>query len=145
MKEILAWGNCLPEFYRLNINPKEAWHGYGWKKNDEMNVYELTEDEFEILCNDEDNEYTWQKACWRYSEGSVLGSPDNKRFSISNHWLYGWVKEDGYTNKYKHLLEYLCNEVGASMEKNVVSCAVDLARYNGLSLAELFNKYQTWK
>ena len=145
MKEILTWGNCLPEFKRLNINPKEAWHGYGWSREaDEMNVYELTEEEFKILCDEEDSENIWQDACWRYSEGSVLGEP-NKRFSVNKHWINGWSKEDSYTNKYKHLLEYLCDEVGISTEKNVTACVMDLAKYNGLSLAELFNKYQTWK
>ena len=147
MKEILTWGNCLPEFSRLSINPIESWHGYGWEKTDEMNVYSLTEDEFKILCHDEsdDNENTWLHSCWRYCEGSNLGDVD-KRFSVNGHWLYGWSQfEEVYNLKYKHLLEYLCNEVGISTEKNVTACCMDLARFNNMSMAELFKKYQDWK
>ena len=43
--------------------------------------------------------------------------------------------------EYKDLLEYFCEELGASTEKNVCALAVDLAKYNGLTLSELFKIY----
>lgn len=39
------------------------------------------------------------------------------------------------------ILIYLCDEIGASTERNVCACTIDLAQQNNLTLAELFKKY----
>jgi hypothetical protein len=44
--------------------------------------------------------------------------------------------------KYETLTEYMCDEIGASMESNVCALAVDLARANGLTMAKLFEIYE---
>lgn len=43
--------------------------------------------------------------------------------------------------EYKDILEYFCEELGASTERNVCALATDLAKYNNITLAELFRKY----
>lgn len=43
--------------------------------------------------------------------------------------------------EYPDIISYLCEEIGASTEKNVCACTIDLARQNGMSLSELFKKY----
>ena len=45
-------------------------------------------------------------------------------------------------HRYDTLTEYMCNEIGASTEKNVCALAVDLARANGLTMARLFEIYE---
>lgn len=42
----------------------------------------------------------------------------------------------------KEFFEYLCEHVGASLPRNVVACAMDLAKYNNMSMAELFQNYE---
>ena len=44
--------------------------------------------------------------------------------------------------KYHDLLTYFCDALGASQPKNVCALAVDMAKYNGMSMAELFQKLQ---
>lgn len=48
---------------------------------------------------------------------------------------------DNYRYEYSNLLEYLCDELGASTEKNVCALATDLAKYNEMSIAKLFMIY----
>ena len=50
--------------------------------------------------------------------------------------------EEEPIKEFQNLTEYLCDCVGASTEKNVCACAVDLAKYNGMTMAELFAKYE---
>ena len=40
------------------------------------------------------------------------------------------------------LTDYLCDVVGASQPKNVCAVAVDLAKYNNMTMGELFAKYE---
>lgn len=149
MKEILTWGDCTKEFKRLNINPKCTWSGYVWREDDNMAVYEVTEEEFEIMDNDTDGEDNWDESLWRYSEGSNQGYV-NGVFTINNKSMKVWdknedkgfVEEDDRIEEYIHLLEYLCNHVGASQPRNVCALSVDLAKYNNMTLAELFKNYQ---
>lgn len=44
--------------------------------------------------------------------------------------------------KYKSLLEYLCEEMSCSAPRNVCALSKDLAKYNGITLGELFRKYE---
>lgn len=50
--------------------------------------------------------------------------------------------KDCWPREYDYLTEYMCDEIGASMEKNVCALAVDLARINNITMGELFTKYQ---
>lgn len=44
--------------------------------------------------------------------------------------------------RYESLLEYLCENIGASQPRNVCALAVDLAKYNNMTMGELFTKYE---
>lgn len=43
--------------------------------------------------------------------------------------------------KYSNIYEYMCEEIGASTERNTTSLLVDLAKANGLTMAQLLDKY----
>lgn len=77
----------------------------------------------------------------RAGGGSVLGVPDTK-FIISGEEMVGWNTRGEYENfQYAKLTDYLCYGIGASQLKNVCACCVDLAKYNDMTMAELFEKY----
>ena len=86
MKEILAWGNIDKELKRLSISPKKSW------SNGNISVYRLTEEEFEILSNDEN---WWDDFIgWCYSEGSNLPTP-NYPTLINGHEIIAWPNDYG--------------------------------------------------
>lgn len=71
----------------------------------------------------------------------MLGIPDTK-FIISGEEMVGWNTRGEYENfQYAKLTDYLCYGIGASQPKNVCACCVDLAKYNDVTMAELFEKY----
>ena len=122
----------------------------------------MTEEEFGTVCP-----IGW----WRSSEGAVLGVP-NMKYIVNGVEMLGWDGEERKDfreeccakdcddfgdeckgkdddilvclgeRKYDSLIDYLYEEIGASTEKNICACAMDLAKYNNLSLGELFNKYE---
>ena len=53
-----------------------------------------------------------------------------------------WNEEISKDIKYQSLSEYLCEFIGASTHHNVVACAMDLAKFNHLTMGELFKKYE---
>ena len=160
MKEIL--GNNLKQFFD-NVDPayKNADITYAgnryevWKVNDSLfeSMCDMTEEEFVRLAGED--------AWWRQSDGSVLGVPHDT-YTIKGHCLRVWELRDrlewcgncecddeescvecmDYSREFKSLTEYLCDEVGASTEKNVCACATDLAKYNGITIGELFSKFE---
>ena len=144
MKEILTIGNIENDFRRLGIGIRQTYKSNGI---DEYGVCVVNDKEFEILCNESDIENTWLDCGWRYSEGSNQGKP-NELTMINGKGIMAWIEtfndEDG--NEcipiYNSLLEYFCNHLGASQPKNVCALAVDLAKYNDITLSELFNTYQ---
>ena len=88
-----------------------------------------------------------EDAWWRSSNGSVLYSLDKGEVIISNQKMIGWIRKpwDEETSKdinYQSLSEYLCEFIGASMPLSVVACAIDLAKFNHLTMGELFEKYE---
>jgi hypothetical protein len=154
MIEILVWDDISEDLARLKISPKRTHHGPGWPGDEDGNsripsisVYELTPEEFKIMCDDEDDNWS-SFGCWRWAKGSNMSGSQTARYNINGHYMTGWdgVYRQGHKGfwprKYSHLLEYTCHEIGASVEKNVVALAVDLAKMNGLTLAQLFKKYQ---
>lgn len=166
MKEILG-ENLLLFFANSGLNGKCTYSGNTyevWEVSDkDYNVMcNMSEEEFVKLCPD---------GMWRSAEGSVLGCPCIE-YKINGNKISAWDgdyrqtfydteckvcedKIDGLCQgseldindcykerKYSTLLEYLCNELGCSQPRNVCALAVDLARYNHMTLGELFNKYQ---
>lgn len=169
MKEIIG-ENMKNIFARLGIYPKETFSGSIGFWSD-FKVWELDDAAFEKLYNITDEQFEkWSKngTWWRYAIGSNLGIPTNY-FKINKIEIKAWrggYRDDLYKDyfmeseeerelyagpddyvavnmpyEYKNLLEYFCEELGASTEKNVCALAVDLAKYNGLTLSGLFKIY----
>jgi len=151
MKEILG-GNLKRFFDTVDSKCNNADITYAgdryevWEVSDELfkQMCDMTEEKFVELAG----EYAW----WRSAEGSILDIPCVTML-VNGHVLKCWGKErdyDGYSDycgfgcesKYESLSDYLCNCVGASQPKNVCACAMDLAKYNSMSMGELFRKYE---
>ena len=149
MKEMLG-AELDKVFEELGINAKKTYELKN-KNGDYCEIYqvwELSDEDYINLCNI--SEENWKDNCgwWRGSKGSNMGSV-NKRYNINKHYIYAW---DGiYRNnnknyykdrKYNNLLQYFCDEIGASTEKNICALAIDLAKQNNMTMSELFKKYQ---
>lgn len=160
MKEIL--GGNLKRFFDTvdnkcnNTDITYAGNRYEvWSVSDKLfqQMCDMTEEDFVKLAGDD--------AWWRQCDGSVLGVPE-ATYTIKGHRLLVWEQRDrsewcdgcecddeescvecmDYSREFQSLSEYLCNEVGVSVEKNVCACAMDLAKYNNMSMGELFKKYE---
>jgi hypothetical protein len=162
MREILG-GELEKVFEEQGINAVKTYEG-NTHLDSKTQIWELSNDEFEKLCNIDEDEwdekYKW--SWWNSAEGSNMDNPIS-RFNINHHYIQAWdgdgrlealeevngnTSHDDYCyedRKYKDLLGYLCDEIGASMGKNVVALAVDLAVMNNMKMSELFKKYQGYE
>ena len=131
------------------------------QERDYERMCNMTEEEFEQLAS--------KNSWWRCAEGSNMGEV-NEEFVINGLPIVAWRDEyrisdykdewnvmdedeqseyenfEGFLNtwlikEYPHLLEYFCHELGASTERNICALATDLAKYNNITMAELFKKY----
>ena len=153
-------GISYTKTYSKRCNPKKEYDTH-------YEVYEISpsdmkklEEVFEIPFG------SW----WRYAKGCNLGTPfdvftingkeliawgGSRRDDLRDLWekesdeekaaynySFGAYEKDTMPYKYETLTEYMCDEIGASMESNVCALAVDLARANGLSMAKLFELYE---
>ena len=169
MKEIL--GDGLEKFFNSIEFTPASFVGRSFK-NDEYEVWSVSDDIFNIMDSMSEEDFVnlaGDEAWWRYSVGSVLGTP-GAEYEINGHKITAWDErrendirfcakcpirelhncqqtEENFDEcfgprKYRKLTEYLCDEIGASSPRNVCACAMDLARYNGITLGELFRKYE---
>lgn len=141
MIEIL--GKNLKQFFDTIDNPpNDAEITYA---GDRYEVWEVSDELFVKICDMSEEvfvEIAGEDAWWRNSDGSILGVPDTK-FTINGEDMIGWNTKGEYENfQYANLSGYLCYGVGASQPKNVCACAMDLAKYNNMSMGELFEKYE---
>ena len=112
------------------------------------------------------NDFSW----WRGAKGSNMGIP-NEIFTINGKEIIAWdnvakiidlecnwykmtdEEHEEWDNDlyeyleaycpiyYNDLLEYFCEVLGASTERNVCALATDLAKYNNMTIGELFSIY----
>ena len=145
MKEILG-GNLKRFFDAIDSKCSNSDITYA---GDRYEVWSITDELFDKICDMSEEEFVklaGDDAWWRQSEGSNLGTPDTI-FQIKGQKMLGWTKlwvdemEDYELNR-ESLTEYLCNCIGVSQPRNVCACAMDLAKYNGMSMGELFTKYE---
>lgn len=153
MKEIL--GNHLTNFFvemkmqNENYN-KDLMRTY---KGNRYEVYSVSDELFDVMCDmteERFEELAGEDAWWRSAEGSILGTPDTKVY-INGHEMLGWSGErwedededDEFEIYSRSLSDYLCDVIGASQPKNVCALAVDLAKYNNMTMGELFTKYES--
>lgn len=165
MTEIL--GNNLEQFFN-NIDiedlPECMICGRSYK-GERYEVWSVNDELFEKMCNMSEEEFVelaGDDAWWRQSTGSVLGSPNSTAF-VNGHEIFAWIDEEKHNRwcngcgcddeeeckeckieerTFNSLSEYLCDEIGASQPKNVCALSVDLARYNKMTLGELFSKLE---
>lgn len=164
MKEILA-ENLQSLFDNTNLTGTCTYKGEIYE------VWEVSDEDFQVMCDmsEEDFLKLCTEGMWRYSVGSILGAPDAE-YEVNGHKITAWddrrdryirdcdkcpirelydcqQTEEDYNEcfglrRYKCLTEYLCEEIGASSPRNVCALATDLAKYNGMTLGELFRKYE---
>ena len=163
MKEILG-GNLMP--FMVNVSDRKEYERHQrtyngiiyevWEVDDELfeDMNSMSEEEFVELAGED--------AWWRQSTGSILGSPNSTAF-INGHEIFAWIDEEKHdewcdgcecddeeeckeckidNRTFNSLSEYLCDEIGASQTRNVCALSVDLARYNKMTLGELFSKLE---
>ncbi len=146
--------------YSKKCNPKKDYDPH-------YEVYEISQGDMKRLEEVFELPYgSW----WRWCKGSNLGTPFDF-FTINGKELIAWggprrddlidwwdrepdeekeayhysfreYEEGIMPHKFETLTEYMCEEIGASTEKNVCALAVDLARANGLTMAQLFQIYE---
>lgn len=144
MKEILA-GN-MEQFFSNEFNGKCMYKGNVYE------VWEVSDELFDIMCDMSEEDFVklaGEDAWWRCADGSVLGYPDTKGH-INGHEILCWAGEpwedededDEFEIYSSCLTNYLCDVIGASLPKNVCALAVDLAKYNNMTMGELFTKYE---
>lgn len=159
MKEILAWAkpeDIQKEWDRLGISPALGWSGFGWRESDPMQVWQFSEEDFQTLLDDplgNDDHWFEVRCAWRQCDGSNLNHEPVRRFNVNHHYMKGFFNEYRHNEqfedgdepymyfKHRDLLTYLEEEWGATTEKNVTAITTDLAKINGLTLAQLFGRY----
>lgn len=160
MKEILGY-NLKQFFDTVDKDYNNADITYAGNRYE---VWEVSDSLFERMCNMTEEEFVklaGEYAWWRQSDGSNLGTP-NATYTIKGHYLRVWELRDrlewcgncecddeesciecmDYSREFSSLTEYLCDEVGASTEKNVCACAMDIAKYNNMTMGKLFSKFE---
>ena len=151
MKEIL--GNNLKLFFdTIDFTYSDAELMY---KGREYEVWEVSDNLYDKMCSMTEETFfklAGEDACWRWSSGSVINDVIGD-CNIHGYLMQGWIYKPWndhynfstcYTDvpTYSSLTEYLCDHIGASTLKNVCALAMDLAKYNDMTMAELFNKYE---
>jgi hypothetical protein len=144
MKEILG-GELDKAFIDLSINAKKTYEGNTFL-DDKTQIWELSDEDFERICEFDDKTWKDNWGWWRSAEGSNMSNPIS-RFNVNHHYMKAWDSNNRleglkYFRDYKNLLGYICDEIGASQPRNVCALAVDLAKINNMKLGELFKKYQ---
>lgn len=163
--EILGGNGLHKAFKELGI---KATRTYRRSEKPHYEVWELSKDDLKTLeyTDEWKDEWGW----WRFAKGSNMGTPFDF-FQVNSKELIAWdgpqredlrydwedesddektmyhhsfkeYQEEHYPHSYSNLLEYMSNELGASVERNVCALAVDLARANGLTMAKLFEIYE---
>lgn len=161
--EILAGNGIEKAFKALGIEAERTFN-----RHYAYNVWEMSDDNFKKLCAAPENwPNTW--GWWRSADGSNMGDV-NHEYTINGKKITAWDGEFKETLKsdcaycidyqagwcegigedrakcifertYPDILTYFYDELGASVERSICGLAVELARQNNMTMAELFNKY----
>lgn len=137
---------------------------------EDYQVWSLSKEDFDSLCAVEDDDWKENWGWWRHALGSNMG-PVNSEYIINSKKIVAWdgVRREHYFEdfcqdcsdyiagacggteedqldcyngrEYEDLFRYFCDEIGASTERNVCALAIDLAKQNNMTLAELLKKY----
>jgi hypothetical protein len=163
--EILAGNGIQNAFKELGIKAKCAY------KSSHEPYYEIWDvDKRDVKILEETTEWLDEWGWWRGAKGSNLGTAADF-FTVNGQFMIGWngpsrddlreqwrnepdeerasynysftkYEEQMKPRTYETLLEYMREEIGASMESNIIALAVDLARANGKTVSGLFKVYE---
>lgn len=149
-------GNNLKQFFDT-LDP-EACEAEIEFANNKYEVWSVTDKLYEQMCNmteDDFVETAGEDAWWRGAEGSNQDGKKLKVFLVNNKPFTGWRNkyyQDDFENheeenptKYTCLTEYLSEHMGCSLLGNIIALCMDLAKYNQMSVGELFSKYEGWQ
>lgn len=163
--EILTNNKIKNAFQELGIKATRTYRG---SKEPFYEVWEIEKGDLTTL--EEYVGWSDKWGWWRYAKGSNMGTACSF-FAINDFELIAWdgekrdnlrdewddmsmeekeayhysfreYEKDRMPHKYDTLLEYLSKELDTSSPRNICPLAVDLARTNGLSMAELFQMYE---
>lgn len=98
---------------------------------------DMTEEQFVELAGED--------AWWRSSDGSNLWAEDIIKLKVNGKEMICWnspIYDSKEGQEYESLSEYLSECIGVSQPKNVCACAMDLAKANGMTMEELFSKFE---
>lgn len=142
MKEILAGFLFSDTAAALNLDCKRMYCGEAWE------VWEITDESFERLIDIPDELWKQEWGWFRYAEGCNISHWPVATFIVNGKYMLGFYNEfdDFWKEKqermYASLCDYLSNVIGASTPKNVCALAVDIAKLNAMTMAELFTIYE---
>lgn len=147
MVEIYA-GNMSRFFENSGIHGVRTYYNED-KHGVVREVWEISEEDLDKMSDMSEEEFAeiaGDDAWWRYATGSNMSEPWGK-FVINGHRVKGWFAKGEYggvnrRDHYDTLLDYFCNNIGVSQPRNVCALAVDMAKYNGMTMGELFTLLQ---
>lgn len=170
MREIIG-ENLQTFFDNTGIAATKTYSGHigYWSHFEVWEMSEEDYDDICIMSDDEYEHFAVDDSWWRGADGSNMDTV-NEEFIINDLPITAWRNEgrvsdyeddwndmdkeeqSEYKNfedflntwfpkEYSHLMEYFCEELGASTERNVCALATDLAKYNNITMAELFRRY----
>lgn len=147
--EIIA-GGMDQYFERTGIKATKTWEGEVIG-GEVYQVFEMEQKEFEKLVATDDESYGPEE-WWRSADSSNMGTAEVE-YIINGKKIKAWdgAKREDYDEEedelfereYESLTRYFCDEIGCSQPRNVTALATDLAAQNGMTMAELFQTYET--
>lgn len=159
--EIIGWGGIENAFRANSIDAKKTYEVHV-PHEIPFAIYEITREELDWLNTYTEDTWLNQWGWYCYSDGSNMGVPD-KKYIINGIEILAWDDErerwcvdcPAYEKcnrtekemdfcyqrrRFDHLFDYFHSEIGVSQMRNITALSVDLAKYNGMTLAELFKK-----
>lgn len=135
MAEILGGGGLHKAFKELGIQAIRTYRG---KEKPHYEVWELFKDELKKLESTPEwkDEWGW----YRHSKGGRFGSAC-EILTVNGQMLIGWEAKCGLT-EFDSLTDYFFDGLLADELEAYCSLAVDLARANGMTMAQLFKTYE---
>lgn len=134
-KEVLTWGDEFgAQLERLGITGHLLYQG-GGKWGEVPSVYWFSDEAFEKLGADPEENWEGKDAAWRHAYGGNIDT--ETRATVNGHYIYG-----PGPGKFDELLNYICDTAGASQPRNVAVVTAELAKANFVSLGTLFARYQ---
>lgn len=142
MKEVLAGEGFANAVAALHLACERVYRG------EQYEVWELEDESLGKILGYQDDLWKPEWGWYRCADGCNVAHWPTATFMVNGKYMIGFYNEnDDYWREktdraYDSLTDYLCEVIGASTPKNVCALAVDIARLNEMTMAELFTKYE---